>query len=154
VRLRDLLAAVVLGVVTPVAGVGLLYLLRSAHIAGAGRNIAWSLPLEQLAGADAQPLARVALAWLAVGVVTGALLATFTHTPPFVTLPIVGLVAAAVLIVSAGMSVAVENNQPLLSRLGAPLPDAGAWLAVAFLLIGAAAAGLVGRAVTRAPSAA
>jgi hypothetical protein len=154
VRVRDLLAAVVLGVVAPVAGVGLLYLLRSAQVAGAGPNIAGSLPLEQLAGADAQPLARLALAWLAVGLVTGALLAAFTRTTPVVTLPVVAVIAEAVLIVTAGVSDAVAYNLPLLSRLNLPLHDAGTWLAVVFLVIGAAVAELAGWAATRAPSAA
>jgi hypothetical protein len=149
-----LLAAVVLGVVAPVAGVGLLYLLRSAQIGGGGRSIAGSLPLEQLAGADAQPLARVALAWLAVGLATGALLAAFTRTTRFVTLFVVAVLAEAVLIVTAAMSNAVAYNQPLLSRLGSPLHDVGTWLAVAFLVIGAAVAELVAWAASRAPSAA
>ena len=145
--------AVVLGVVAPVAGVGLVYLLRSAQIAGVGRNVAGSLPLEQLAGADAQPLARVALAWLPVGIVTGAVFAAFTRTSRVVMLVVVAVVAEAILIVSAGMSDAVANNQPLMSRLDSPLHDAGTWLAVALLVIGAAVAELVGSAAARAPSA-
>jgi hypothetical protein len=154
VLLRDLLAAVALGVVAPVAGVGLLYLLRSAHIAGTGQNVRGALPLEQLAGADAQPLARFALAWLPVGFATGALLAAFTRTAPVLTLLVVAVVAEAVLILTAGMSDAVAYNEPLLSRIDSPLHDAGTWLAVVLLVIGAAGAELVGWAATRAPSAA
>jgi hypothetical protein len=134
--------------------VGLLYLLRTAHIAGTGRNVAGSLPLQQLAGGDAQPLARVALAWLSVGIVIGALLGVFTRTSRALTLLVVAVVAEAVLIVSAGVSDAVAYDQPLTSRLDWPLHDAGTWLAVAFLIIGAVVAQVVGSATTRAPSAA
>jgi hypothetical protein len=148
-----LLAALLLGLLAAGAGIGLLYLLRSAHIAGSGPNVAGALPLEQLAGADAQPLVRLALAWLAVGVVTGALLAAFTRTSRVVTLLLAAVVAQAVLIVSAGVSDAVAYDLPLMSRLDPPLHDAGTWLAVAFLLIGAAVAEVFGRAATRAPSA-
>jgi hypothetical protein len=148
-----LLAALLLGLLAAGAGIGLLYLLRSAHIAGSGPNVAGALPLEQLAGADAQPLVRLALAWLAVGVVTGALLAAFTRTSRVLTLLLAAIVAQAVLIVSAGVSDAVAYDLPLMSRLDPPLHDAGTWLAVAFLLIGAAVAEVFGRAATRAPSA-
>jgi hypothetical protein len=148
-----LLAALLLGVLAAGAGIGLLYLLRSAHIAGSGPNVAGALPLEQLAGADAQPLVRLALAWLAVGVVAGALLAAFTRTSRVLTLLLAAIVAQAVLIVSAGVSDAVAYDLPLMSRLDPPLHDAGTWLAVAFLLIGAAVAEVFGRAATRAPSA-
>ena len=64
------------------------------------------------------------------------------------------LVAEAVLIVSAAVSDAVANNEPLFSRLDSPLHDAGTWLAVALLIIGAAGAELVAWAAARAPNAA
>lgn len=146
--------AAVLGLIAPVAGVGLLYLLRGAHVAGSGPSVPGSLPLEQLAGADAQPLARLALAWLIVGLASGALLAAFTRSSPAFTLPLTAVIAEAVLIVSAGVSDAVAYNLPLASRLDWPLRDSGTWLAVAFLVIGAAVAEAIARATTRAPSAA
>lgn len=135
------------------AGVGLLYLLRNAGIAGAGPSLAGSLPLEQLAGSDAQPLVRVLLAWLPVGIAVGALVATIGRSAASMALAAIGFVATLVLVVSAAVCDAIANNDRVTSHLAAPLGDAGTWTAVVALLIGAAAgAGLAARRA-RAPSA-
>jgi hypothetical protein len=144
---------VLLGVIAPVAGIGLLYLLREAGIANFGPRPAGALPLEQLASADAQPLARMALAWLPVGLAVGALIAAFTQMSRAFSLALMMLVAAIVLVTSGGVSESVENNEPLTSHLAAPLGLAGTWVAFVLLVIGALVGAWLAAATARAPSA-
>jgi hypothetical protein len=153
VRLGDLAGAVLLGLLAPVAGVGLLYLLRGAHIAGTGSHIRGALPLESLAGDDAQPLARVALAWLPVGLVTGALFAVFTRTPRLLTLVVAMVIAGVVLVVNVGVSISIENNESLTKHLHRGFDVAGPWVSLSLLVIGSSVAELVAWARPSAPSA-
>ncbi len=143
-----------LGLLAPVAGVGLVYLLRDAAIAGSGPRVSGALPLEQLAGADAQPLLRMVVAWIPIGIAVGGLIAVFTRSAWWLALAVLVLVAGVVLVVSGGMSNALTNNLPLTSELSTPLSDAGTWLALGLLVIGAAIGERLAVAVARAPSAA
>jgi hypothetical protein len=145
---------VVLGVIAPVAGIGLLYLLRQAGIAGLGPRPAGALPLEQLAGADAQPLARMALAWLPVGLAVGAVVAVFTRSSRALAIGSVTLIAGALLVTSGGVSESVENNESLTQHLTAPLGLSGTWVSLVLFVIGATVGALVAVAGRRAPSAA
>jgi hypothetical protein len=144
----------VLGLIAPVAGIGLLYLFRQASIAGVGPRPAGALPLEQLAGADAQPVVRMALAWLPVGLAVGALVAVFTRSSRAFTLALVTLVAGALLVTSGGVSESIENNESLTQHLAAPLGLSGTWVSLVLLLIGAAIGAMPAVAGRRAPSAA
>jgi hypothetical protein len=145
---------VLLGVITPVAGVGLLYLLRHAGVAHLGPKAAGALPLEQLDRTDAQPLARIALAWLPVGLAAGLVIATFTRMPRVPALAVLALVAAMILVVSAGVSDSVTNNESLTQHLVTPLGVAGTWVSLAFLVIGVAVGQVLAAMATQAPSAA
>lgn len=143
-----------LGVIAPVAGIGLLYLLRQAGIANLGPRSAGALPLEQLASADAQPLARMALAWLPVGLAVGALVAAFTRSRRALSLALMMLVAAIVLVTSGGVSESVENNEPLTQHLTSPVGLAGTWVSLGLLVIGALVGARLAAAAPQAPSAA
>jgi hypothetical protein len=146
VSLRELPLMLLLGVVAAASGLGLLYLLRGAGVADVGPSSSGALPLEQLAGADAQPLARMALAWLPVGLAAGAVIAAFMRTSRPLALIGTTVVAGIVLVASGGVSESVENNERLTRHLTAPLGLAGTWVALALLVIGAAiGGGLAGR---------
>lgn len=144
---------VLTGVAAPVAGVGLLYLLRRAGVAYLGPSVPGALPLEQLARADAQPLARMVLAWVPVGLVTGGVIAAFTRSARGAALAAMALVAALVLVASSGVSDSVTNNEPLTLHLTTPLGVAGTWVSLALLVIGAAGGAVAATATARAPSA-
>src|SRR4051794_5622523 len=62
-------AAAVLGTIVAVvgavvAGTGWLYLLRHTSVLAVGPSFRGALPLQQLAGGSAQPLGRMAAAWI------------------------------------------------------------------------------------------
>jgi hypothetical protein len=122
-----------------------------AHI---GPRPAGALPLEQLDGTDGQPLARMALAWLPVGVAAGALLGAFTRSARAVVLGALTVIAAAMLLLSAAASDAIANNEPFRQDLATPLGAAGVWVSLVLLVIGAAIGERVAAASPRAPSAA
>jgi hypothetical protein len=54
-----------------IAGFGWMYALRAMGLVGFGPRVADALPLLQLAGSADQPLARVVVAWVTVGVIAG-----------------------------------------------------------------------------------
>ena len=145
---------IVLGVFAAVAGVGMLYLLRNAGVAHVGPKPAGALPLEQLDESDAQPLLRMALAWLPVGLAAGAVLAAFTRMSRAAALALFALVAGFLLVVSAGVSDSVTNNESLTQHLVTPLGVAGTWVSLGLLIIGAAAGQALAARAARAPSAA
>jgi hypothetical protein len=60
--------ALVLGLLV---GIGWLYVMRGLGWFGIGPRVRDALPLLQLPGFDAQPLVRVAVAWLGAGALTG-----------------------------------------------------------------------------------
>lgn len=142
-----------LGLLAAVAGVGLLYLLRNGGVAPLGPKAAGALPLEQLDGTDGQPLARMALAWLPVGLASGALIGAFARGAWRVAFGVTAAVAWLVLVLSAAASDAVANNERFVDHLTTPLGAAGTWLSFVLLLIGAAAGVWVTRASRLAPSA-
>ncbi len=61
------------------AGLGWVYVLRGMGWFAAGPSIGDSLPLLQLASFDAQPLARVVMAWLLAGVLVGLALSRLSR---------------------------------------------------------------------------
>jgi K+ transporter len=131
-----------------------LYLLRNAGIAHLGPSPAGALPLEQLDGTDAQPLARMALAWLPAGLAAGVMIATLARSSRTVILGVFTLVAAAVLLLSAAGSDAVANSESFKGDLTVPLSAAGIWVSLVLLVIGAAIGERLAVVSRRAPSAA
>jgi hypothetical protein len=123
------------------AGVGWLYLLFQAGALAAGPRLAGALPLQQLAGNDAQPLLRVAVAWLPAGLAAGAALGVLTRLRRVARALTVGLVGAIVLVAAGAVSDAIALNERVLPHLGSQLGRDGTWVAVGLLVIGSLPAG-------------
>jgi hypothetical protein len=119
------------------AGVGWLYLLRHVAPAGPGLRLQGALPLQHLAGGDAQPLLRVVLAWLPAGVAAGAGLQALTGLSR---LGRAGVAAAAVLVVLAAtgaVSDAITANEPLRLHLASQARHDALWVSAALVAAGA-----------------
>jgi len=119
-------------------GIGWLYLLRRLDAPLAGPRLDDALPLERLAGGGAQPLARVALAWLPAGLVAGTLLAGagFARRAPRAALL---FAPAALLLMGLGaLSDAITASDPLRAHLADQPGRAAIWAAAGLLAAGAA----------------
>ena len=128
--------AAVLGVlVCSLAGVGLLYALRTLHWLTIGPRIPDSLPLLQLAGFDAQPLGRVICAWLAAGIVLGLALIRVSPMRRFL---LTGLLGALALLLASDASYALAHNLRLDTVLLNRSPALGAWVECLLLAAGSA----------------
>jgi hypothetical protein len=124
--------AVLLAVLT---GTGLLYGLRGLGWLAAGPRVGDALPLLQLAGFDAQPLVRIAAAWLLAGAVLG--LALF-RIKPEARVIIAGGLGLVLLLFASDASFAVSRNLRLSAVLADRVPGDGAW--IEGLLLASAAA--------------
>jgi hypothetical protein len=89
------------------AGTGWLYAFRGLHWLGVGPRIADSLPLLQLASADAQPLLRVVVAWVLAGALAGVALRELPLTRRVAPALVLGLL---VLLPAAQASYALTRN--------------------------------------------
>jgi hypothetical protein len=119
-------------------GVGWLYLVRDSTLLDAGPRLHGALPLEELAHQGAQPLARVALAWLPAGFVAGlALELGARRARGWVTVLGPTLLGFVLLFASTAGSEAVSRNQRLTAHLEPALRRSSLWVAVAFIAIGA-----------------
>jgi hypothetical protein len=130
------LVAIVIGVV--LAGLGWLYLLRDSGTLAVGPALAEALPLQRLAGGAAQPLGRIAAAWLPAGLVAGLLLARVGFARRELRAALLFAGGAALLIVLGGVSDAITESDPLTSHMGAQPGRAAIWVAAALLAAGAA----------------
>lgn len=119
------------------AGVGWLYLMRQGHALGAGPRLRQALPLEHLARADAQPLLRVVLVWLAVGGAVGIALALLRVRRPGLA---AGIAVLLVLGLTGAMSDAVQESQSVLPHLAPQLGRGATWFAAALVAAAATAA--------------
>src|SRR4051794_41252843 len=81
-RARRGVAAVLVPVLATLAGVGWLYLLKDVGLLDAGPAVGGALPLERLAGDDAQPLLRVLAAWIPAAAAGAAALSALTQLRP------------------------------------------------------------------------
>jgi hypothetical protein len=119
-----------------VAGTGWLYLLRDLHGLAFGPAFSGALPLQQLAGGDAQPLGRMVVAWLPTGLALGVVLgaATRMSRPLRATLAAVG--SAVLLLFASAVSDAVAQNDTVRQHISGSLSRSGIWLAVALLTLG------------------
>jgi len=117
------------------AGTGLLYGLRGLGWAASGPRLADALPLLQLAGADARPLAQVAVAWLLAGAVLGLMLRPFGAAARVM---IAGALGLLLLLFASEASFAVARNLRLSDVLAGRVPGVGAWLEGLLLCAGAA----------------
>ena len=120
-----------------VAAVGWLYLLHRAGLLALGPRVPGSLPLEQLAGEDAQPLLRLVVVWLPPGALAGALLRRWGGLGPLAALGAIATVAALLLVTSGAVSDAAAISDSVQSHLWAQFSRAGTWVALALMLAGA-----------------
>lgn len=117
------------------AGVGWLYVLRGLGWFTAGPDVPDALPLLQLAGSDAQPLARVLVAWLTTGAVAGV---AIRWIPRMWRATIAGATGAVLLFVFSQASYAVARNDRLSDVLFSRRPGLGPWLEALLLAAGCA----------------
>ena len=121
-----------LGVLT---GYGWLYVMRDMGWFAAGPRVGDSLPLLQLASADAQPLLAVVVAWLLAGAVAGLFTA---RVPLRRRVPALGLTALVLLLIAAQASYGLARNLRFRDILLSHGPGPGPWLAALFFTLGCA----------------
>jgi lysylphosphatidylglycerol synthetase-like protein (DUF2156 family) len=109
------------------SAIGLLYLLRDAHLLSAGTRLAGALPLQQLAGDAAQPLARIAVACVLAGLSAGVVLGLLTRARPLLVGLAGGALAWAVLVGTGAASDAIASALRVADRLGPQLHHGGLW---------------------------
>jgi hypothetical protein len=122
--------------VAVLTGFGWLYLLRDAGVLNVPPRISSALALQQLAGDDAQPLARMALAWVASGMLIGAALPGVSRLGRAVRTLVFAVSSALVLWLVAAATDALTNNQQLTAHLGPALGETASWVALGLLVIG------------------
>jgi len=125
------------------AGIGALYLTRQTGFLAIGPRVRGALPLEQLAGQDAQPLLHMVIAWVPAGFVAGLALMALTRLGAVARAVSLTSVAALVLLFTGGLSDSIAVNDPLSPHLAPQLTRGGTWIAVALFGIGVLSAGLL-----------
>jgi hypothetical protein len=135
-RLGARIAAAPIVVACVAAGVGWVYLLRDVGVLDFGPLVGGALPLQRLAGGDSQPLARMALAWLPMGVLAGlALRATGIRSRP-VRAALIGVAALVLLVLIGAVSDSITASSAVRPHVSAQFGRAGTWVATALLVIG------------------
>jgi hypothetical protein len=124
--------------VSLVAGLGWLYVLRGLGWLPVGPRLADALPLLQLAGNDGQPLARVAAAWMPVGIVAGL---AMRSAPRVCRAALGGLLGSALLFIGSEASFAVARNLSLNQAIASRRPGLGAWVEALLFGVGCAIPG-------------
>ncbi len=104
------------------AGFGWLDLLRDLGALGFGPRLPDALPLRRLAGASAQPLARVVLAFATVGLVAGLALARLPRPGRFALLLASSL---ALLALASEAAYGVQETQSLAKTISSRHPGSG-----------------------------
>ena len=121
-----------------VAATGWLYLIRGSSVLGLGPRIGGALPLQQLAGNDAQRLSLVVLAWVPAGAAAAAALAWGTRLGRAARTAAVTLFTFVVLVVAGAAADAVALNEPpLTSHLLDQRHRAATWVATGLVALGA-----------------
>jgi hypothetical protein len=126
------------------AGVGILYLIRGAAL-GFGPEVRGALPLEQLAGQDAQPLFHMVIAWIPAGFVAGIALTFLTRLGAAARTVAVAALAAVSLLLAGAVADSIAVNDPLSPHIAPQLTRGGTWIAVALFAAGSLCAGLLPR---------
>jgi hypothetical protein len=130
------LAVVMTSVAATLAGFGWLYLLYRRGALGAGPLVPEALPLQRLAGGAAQPLSRVLIAWLPVGVAAGVAL-RWAGLGRRRAVAVV-LVCLPLLLAMGAAADAVTASEPLARHVAPQLQRSALWMAVGLLAAGAA----------------
>jgi hypothetical protein len=119
-----------------IAGVGALYLMRGISLLAIGPDVRGALPLQQLAGGEAQPLFRMVLAWVPAGFVAGLAFAALTGLSPFARTASLAALGAFVLLLAGAAADAIAITDPLGPHLLPQLARVGTWTAVALFAVG------------------
>lgn len=115
---------------------GWLYLLREVGALDAGPRLARALPLDQLARGDAQPLLRVATAWLPAGAAAGWALAGGSGWGLVGRTGALAALASVLLFGTGAVSDALAVSQPGPGALGDQFAHEGIWIEIIFVVIG------------------
>jgi hypothetical protein len=137
---RERVATVAATGVATVAAVGWLYLFRNAVALRLGPKIGGALPLQRLAGQDAQPLPVLLLAWAPAGLLVGLVPRRGADIGPIAVAALVGAVSFAVLWVAGAAADALTANEPVGAYVGPALEHGALWVAPAAAALCAAAA--------------
>ncbi len=132
-------AALIVGSVT---AIGLLYELRQLRLLAIGPGVPDALPLLQLAGFAAQPLARVTAATLIAGLVLGLALVRVDRRRRLV---LVGVFAQLVMLLGSDASYALARNLRFDEVLLHRSPGLGPWLEAVLLTAGSSLAGPIAK---------
>jgi hypothetical protein len=127
--------AVLILVLSLLAGVGWLYLLRSLGWFTLGPRLGDSLPLLHLAGFDGQPLVRDAVAWLLAGIVFGLAL---IRIAPWRRALLAGVLGLALLLFASQAAFALAENLRLSAVLVDRAPGVGPWFEALVFAAGSA----------------
>jgi hypothetical protein len=119
------------------AGVGWLYALRATRALDAGPSFTDALPLQRLAGQGAQPLLRLAVAWLPAGLVAGLALAALTGLRRAARTAAAAAIAFVVLFAAGAGSDSVTASDPLQPHVAPQLDRPALWAAVVLVALGA-----------------
>jgi hypothetical protein len=130
----------VLALAAIAAGLGALYLLRDSQLLNFGPTINGALPLQQLAGGDSQPLARMVAAWLPAGIAAGVALAATTRIKAPLRLGLLGLLTAVLLLGSGAVADAAAISDSVGKHIAPQLGRSGPWTALVLVVAGAALA--------------
>lgn len=122
-----------------VGATGVLYLLREARIVGVGPEVHGALPLQQLAGGEAQPLGRMILAWVPAGLVGGLALSGIAGVRRLPGLACLLVLVIAVLVAAGAAADAIAVSDPVAPHLGPRLGSAATWVATLGFLTGSLA---------------
>lgn len=132
-RLRALVA-IVASVPIVAGGVGWLHLLSHVVALDIGPLVPGALPLQRLAGKEAQPLARVLLSWIGTGLVLGIVLAAvggLERRSRALTAGAIGVVALAGL---SALQDAVTASESVSGHLLPQLTRPGLWIAITVMV--------------------
>jgi hypothetical protein len=129
-------AAGLIALASLAAGIGALYLLRRVGLLAIGPPIRGALPLQQLAGGEAQPLLRMAIAWVPAGFVAGLALASLTGLRQWARTASLAAMAALVLLLAGAAADAIAITDPLGPHLLPQLARVGTWTAVVLFALG------------------
>jgi hypothetical protein len=127
--------AVLLLVLSLLAGAGWLYLLRSLGWFTVGPRLGDSLPLLRLAGFDGQPLVRDAVAWLLAGMVFGLAL---IRIDPWRRAALAGALGLALLLFASQAAFALAENLRVSAVLLDRAPGLGPWFEALVFAAGSA----------------
>jgi hypothetical protein len=122
---------------TVLVATGWMYLLRDSGILDVGPRIAGALPLQQLAGNDAQPLLSMALAWLPAGAAAALALMAVTRLNRLGRAVATALATFSELVVLGAASDASAISDPFPTHLGAQLQRPATWVATGLAVAGA-----------------